>query len=263
MSLGHTVKSLEKLRDRIGRTLRELRIARHWSQAELAEKLGASQSTISDVEHGRRSLTAEQFLCVLALFNATPSQFAPEPSASLRSELQNNLARLGATHLQESEWVLPSERVEEVHDLIREVLVDPSPRLVTALAPVIVRNIDHINLARVDARLAELGLERRLRWLSANLHEAVQAELWRAPPRSWAARYRRAGVVLDEFLGRRSPSVEPRALTADILDAGIRSKKTLADVRAANSPISERWGIVTSLQPHDFVDALEAAHGDH
>lgn len=257
------MKELNNIRKSIGRTLRELRLERHWSQADLAEKLGVSQSRVSDVERGRRSLTAEQFLYVLTLFNATAKQFAPPAiTAGGETELRNTLARLGAAHLQETEWVLPSERVEQVHDLIREVLVDPSSRHVTALAPVIVRNIDHLNLSKIHARLADIGLGHRLGWLTDNLKEAVRSELWRSPPRDWIARYRRTGVFLDEFLGR-VPSTGAASSAPDILDTGIRSKKTLERVQEANSDISRRWGIVTSLQPQDFVDALEAAHGDH
>lgn len=254
------MKLLDKLRKSVGRTLRGLRQERRWSQQELAEKLGVSQSRISNIERGLGSLTAEQFLYVLTLFNATPRQFAPQVDASGEPELRNTLARLGASHLQESEWVLPSERVEDVHDVIREVLVAPSPRLVAALAPVIVRNIDHLNLSKIDARLADIGLERRLGWLIENLSEAIRAELWRAPPREWAVRYGRTGVLLDEFLSRRSPKAAAETQAPDVLDAGIRSKKTLEQVHDANSDISRRWGIVTSLQPQDFVDALEAAH---
>jgi transcriptional regulator with XRE-family HTH domain len=254
---------LEKIRKSIGRALRDLRLERRWSQGDLAEKLGVSQSRISDVERGRRSLTAEQLVYVLTLFNATVRQFAPDLPSGSQPELQNTLARLGAAHLQESEWVLPSERVEHVHDAIREILVDPSPRLVTGLAPVIVQNIDHLSLGKIYARLADLGLQRRLGWLTDNINEAVQAELWRSPPRSWVARYRRTNVLLQEFLTRSAAGTHADSGAVDILDTGIRSKKTLAEVQAANSSISQRWGIITSIQPQDFVDALEAAHGDH
>jgi hypothetical protein len=55
------------------------------------------------------------------------------------------------------------------------------------------------------------------------------------------------------------PQARPRA--PDILDSGIRSKQTLEEVTEQSSAISRRWGIVTSLQPESFVDALKEARG--
>lgn len=48
-------------------------------------------------------------------------------------------------------------------------------------------------------------------------------------------------------------------VSLDILDPSIRSKRTLNEVKASSSPISQRWGIVTSLQPEDFSRALRDA----
>lgn len=254
------MKSRDKNRESIGRTLRQLRVDRRWSQAQLAQRIGVSQSHLSDIERGQRSLTAEQFLDILRLFKVTARKFASEPAPSAETDIRGALARLGAVHLQENEWVLPSERLEEVHAVVREVLVSPSPRLVTALGPVIARNADQVNLSKVNARLAEIGLERRLGWLADNLKEAVHAQLWRTPPREWANRYRRTEVMLDAFLARHRAPADVHALSVDILDAGIRSKKTLDEVAAENSSISQRWGVVTSLQTQDFIDALEAVH---
>jgi hypothetical protein len=49
----------------------------------------------------------------------------------------------------------------------------------------------------------------------------------------------------------------------DLLDATIRSKRTLEEVRRASSEISQRWDIITSLQVEDFVQALKAARAGH
>src|SRR5262249_44243414 len=137
--------------------------SRRWTQKELAARLEFSQSRLSEVERGAGSFTAEQFLLLLKLFNVGASHFVigtGDPDL----ELQNALARLGATHLDESEDALPSERLEEVHAAIREALVSGAPRLVAALAPVLVRNAERLNLVKLYADLERTGLQRRLGW---------------------------------------------------------------------------------------------------
>jgi hypothetical protein len=65
------------------------------------------------------------------------------------------LARLGAFQLQESTDTLPSERLTDVGDVLREASVASEfPRLITALAPVLVSNIGHVNL-NGDRQVAE------------------------------------------------------------------------------------------------------------
>jgi hypothetical protein len=135
--------------------------------------------------------------------------------------------------LQERDDVLPAAHLEEASDAVRETLVVGSPRLLTALAPVLVRNADRVNLRRLDATLAELGLERRLGWLIENVVEAVTARHARRPDRE--------------------------TTTLDVLDPEIRSKRTRELVEASRSSISRRWGIVTGLQPADFSRALRSA----
>ena len=65
-------------------------------------------------------------------------------------------------------------------------------------------------------------------------------------------------VVLSAFLEFVGPAPD-RHRVPNVLDGGIRSKRTLEEVRAASSAISKRWGIVTVLQPEDFVEALRGA----
>src|SRR5690606_20715571 len=116
-----------------------------WTQAELSKQLQLSQSRLSEIERGAGSFTAEQLLLLLKLFNVTASDFVSERGdQDLR--IQNALARLGASHLQESVEVLPSEHLRDVHAVVREALVDGTPRIVTALAPVLVRNASRLHL---------------------------------------------------------------------------------------------------------------------
>jgi transcriptional regulator with XRE-family HTH domain len=153
---------------RIGEKVRDLRLARRWSQAELAKRLGLSQARLSEIERGAGSFTAEQFIELLGLFNVTVGHFAPADQPP-DAELQNALVRLGATHLFATNAV-PTDRVRDVNGAVRETLVEGSPRLVTALAPVLVSNSKEVNLRRIEGSLREVGLDNRLGW-------------WRTSPR--------------------------------------------------------------------------------
>jgi transcriptional regulator with XRE-family HTH domain len=253
--------ALDKERVALARKVRALRTARQWTQAELAVRLGLSQSRLSEIERGDGSFTAEQFLEILRLFNVTPNDFVPIDDAGDQA-LQNALARLGARHLRESSEVLPSERLREVDSLLREVLISAeSPRLVTALAPVLVQNLEHLKLTKLQARLAEAGLDARLSWLVENTLEAIRQDAATADKASKRL-YRRAEVVLGAYLARAQGAWQTNNAShaVDVLDPSIRSKKTLDDVLEGASPISRRWSIATSIQPEDFTEALRGAH---
>lgn len=257
--------SLEKLRQSVAHQVRHLRQNRKWSQAALAERLGLSQARLSEIERGDGSFSAEQFITLLGLFNVSVADFASQaPNVSVADELQNALARLGASHLLESPGVLPSERLDTAASVLRETLVlAKHPRLITGLAPVVVQNIDAINLHQVNAELAQVGLQRRLGWLVENITEAVERVGPKAP-RKLAANYRGASVILGNFLGLVYSELqtlpEDPKLGIDFLDSNIRSERTLGDVIATSSPISKRWRIATSIQANDFEAALRAAH---
>lgn len=237
-----------------------MRTDRHWNQRELANRLGLSQSRLSEIERGDGSFTAEQFVLLLQLFNTGVSQFVDE-KATTDSQLQNALVRLGAAHLRESDDVIPSERLDDVNRVVVEVLIDGSARLVTALAPVLVANTDHIGLRRIESDLVALGLENRLGWLVENVSDAIHDELSAQPAITWRRQYQRAAIQLTQFLESvsrrlRTNEAGDYQLPQDILDSSIRSRATLAKTKAARSRISERWNIITALDPEDFRQAL-------
>lgn len=252
-------KNLKQIQKSVTRRVRSLRTARHMTQKELAARLGLSQGRLSEIERGDGSFTAEQLLLMLQLFNVPASHFLP-PAHDQGAELQNALVRLGAAHLHEAADVLPTERLEDVADVVREALLTATPRHLTALAPVLVHNIDRVSLRKLRADLAEAGLDRRLGWLVDNTREAVRLELRGPLRRPVALRYRRAEVVLDAFLGFAGLPVDASVAPLDLLDTTIASPKTQREVAAAASSISKRWGIVTDLQLEDFAEALRAAH---
>jgi transcriptional regulator with XRE-family HTH domain len=244
----------------IGAKVRELRNARRLTQAQLAQALHVAQGRLSDLERGKASFTAEQFLTILRIFNVPASEFTPA-SGGVEAELQNALARLGARHLVEAEDLVPSERFREVHAVIREVLVDgSSPRMITALAPVLVEHADALNLAKLALELAPVGLERRLFWLAANAREALRRELKEKPTAARARKLRRADVLLAQLLD--APAARERKFAnIDVLDKTARSEETVRDLTLEGSTISKRWNIATALQADDFYDALRQANG--
>lgn len=255
-------------RARIGAAVRSLRRERAWTQAELAKELGLSQSRLSEIETGAGSFTAEQFLLILKLFNVPAGRFTDDaPDRS--SQLQNALARLGAHHLQESEDVLPGDDLDDPIRTVEEALCEGDPRLTTALAPVLVANVDRVRLAKIHQDLSRVGFERRLAWVCENTVQAIELELKNEVPLDWATAARRAAVVIGQFVDavtrarRSSGSASLEAIESDILDPSIRSDKTLKEVRKRESAISRKWRVDTALAPEDFAEALRAARAAH
>jgi transcriptional regulator with XRE-family HTH domain len=257
MGSAKATKKLDHLRRSIAAKVRALRTERAATQRELAEQLGMTQGRLSEIERGDGSFTAEQLLVLLRVFNVPVSHFAP-PARDTGATLQNALVRLGAAHLQAVADVTPSERLEEVGAVVREVLLAPSPRQVTALGPVLVLHVDPVMLRRLHAELAAIGLDHRLGWLLDNVLEAVRRLESLPRGRPLAKRCRRAEAVLDTFLEHARP-LGAVAAPADLLDLTIASAKTRAEAAQASSAISKRWGIVTDIQPDDFVEALRDA----
>ena len=144
---------------------------------------------------------------------------------------------------------------------MRETLIEGDPRFLTALAPVLVSNIDRISLSKLYLDLTKVGLERRLGWICENTLAALSLALRGDVPRSWAQRARRAEAVLGAFLDA-TPATGPvngKPPIVDALDRSIRSKKTLDQVKASSSDISRKWDIVSSLTAADFAESLRAA----
>jgi transcriptional regulator with XRE-family HTH domain len=244
----------------IGAKLRELRTRRSWTQHELADRLALSQTHVSHIERGDASLTAEQFLEALKLFNVPASEFVVDGPDDPMQELQNALARLGAPQLHVSDQRVPSERLSQAHDVAFETLVSGSPRLLAALAPMLVAQVDNLNVPRLSVELDRVSLRQRLYWVLENTIEAIQQESRSLTP-VLARRYRLASRRL--ALAMKLAHGYEQMLEAsfeDLLDSAIRSAQSITEIRRSSSAISKKWHIVTSLQPDDFAAALRASH---
>ncbi|MBV8761065.1 MAG: helix-turn-helix transcriptional regulator [Deltaproteobacteria bacterium] len=246
--------SQDTARARIASEVRALRQARGWTLTQLAEKLGRSPSRLSEIERGGGSFTAEQFLALLAIFNVPATHFTP-PTRDGTEQLQNALARLGATSLYENDSLTPSEQLRTAHQAIREALLEGSPRLVTALAPVLVANIDQINPAKLVGELVDVGYERRLGWVVDNTIAAINT----LPRSEREPRLQHARARLPQLADVLHKLRSTSNAAEDVLDRSIRTQRTLDQVRREASPISHEWKIVTAIQPDDFASALRAS----
>lgn len=245
-------QGLPQYRSRIAAKIRALRLERRWTQARFAALLGLSQNRLSEMERGEGSFSAEQLLAILATFNVPLDYFLPS-GASLEPQLQSALARLGAGHLREG-GVVPSERLSEPVETVAAALAAAlSPRQITGLAPVIVRQAEALNLGALRLKLSEAGFERRLGWL---LESTLAALLKTGPARlpEKDLRRRRAGLLLRNILAHWAPGRDKRAY--DILDRDILSEESVVQVLKELDPLARKWGVVTRIRTADFVEAL-------
>jgi transcriptional regulator with XRE-family HTH domain len=248
-------------RAQIAKKVGELRNARGLTQAELSKRLGLSQARLSQIERGGGSFSAEQFLEILRLFNVAPAAFG-EPTDE-GAELQNALARSGAPHLRENDRVLPSAALGSLPEIIAKTLLRAdSSRQLTALAPVLVHNVEDVRLSTVERELRDVGLVRRLGWVLENTVAAVRVELQNRLTHKTKQIYLRAELLIEshlEYMRDRAARESMDPLPWDPLDKSIRSRRTLDEVKASASAISEKWRIATKLQVEDFARALGAA----
>jgi len=254
------MSELETQRKHIAERVRELRRSRRWTQAELAKRLELSQSRLSEIETGHGSFTAEQLLRVLALFNVGVEEFV-ERRNDPQQELQNALARFGAKHLIESDRIVTTAAVTDLRDVVRDVLLDGSARLVTGLAPVLSAHARELNLEQLYVALERLGRGRRLAWVVDNTLEAVQ-KLSRVPgAKTWQLLRLNIEVPFKTFLVfvHHVERANPPPKSVDVLDATIRTEASRDAVRKSSSVIARRWNIVTALKVDDFVEALRGA----
>jgi len=250
-------KRLDKYRVIIGAKLRELRDSRLWTQAELGRRLDLSQTRLSNIERGTASLSAEQLLEVLRLFNVPITEFVTNQVGDPLLALQNTLARLGAGNLHVSDRVVPSERLARVNDVIVEALKSRSPRLITALAPVLVNNADALNVNKLSVDLDDFGLRRRLYWLIENTQEAIRID---SEGHRRSNNYIRASRRLESAMSFATGYEQMlEGMPEDNLDPSIRSGLTVDQVRRTSSEISKKWGVISSLQPEHFAAALRDA----
>ena len=240
--------SLEKRRVVVAARIRHLRIERGWTQQKLADELLISQSRLSELERGAGSFAAEQLLRVMTIFNVTIEHFVG--AAKIDDELQNALVRHGATHLRQAD-VVPGLHYEQLGDLVRAALDSGDARQITALAPVLVKNSNGL------AQVARSN-DHRVWWVLENIQVALeteQARVGRNLPLRMA--YARAAGVLDVTLR----ILAPRQITDEVLlDRDVRSAKTLELLKRDRSSISEKWRVLTMIQPGDFAEALSAAN---
>ncbi len=211
------------------------------------------------MERGLGSLTAEQFLEVLAYYNVPVSAFAHMPTDT-ESLLQNALARLGARHLHEVPDAVLDERYADPAFVIQETLLSAeSSRQLTALAPVLVEQIRRVNLLRLFQALRANGFGSRLGWLVENVEAAVAEYLKSVAFVQHGPRLGAAQGVLRLALEaiRSADSDRPAELRDVLLPTDQRGLRNLEAFQS--SAISKNWGIVTRLQPSDFQEALEAA----
>lgn len=256
-----------RYRKQISGVIKTQRLKRRMTQSELAKNIGISQSRLSELENGKGSFTAEHLLIVLQLFNLTVHDFI-QSKLSAKDRLQKAMVRLGATHLREDGETLPSENITHINDMVIETLLSPSStRFVTGLAPLIVKNNEHMNLNVIMRKLLDLGYEARLGWVIECTLESIKERLDGYLPKNVANLYRRAHIRLSQYhldpnellsvLNKKSVYLE------DFFDRDILSQKTVLQVKASRDTFAKKWHIITRITQQDFTHALiEAEKND-
>lgn len=132
---------IRELRNRIGRAVRKLREEKGISAKYLAKVLGVTQPTISRIESGTASLSAEN-LCFLAKsFNYPLSFFVGERSPLAHDNediIRAGLVQYGATHLKAKRAIDIKEHYRTYADFLNAALYEvDDARIAAALAATI------------------------------------------------------------------------------------------------------------------------------
>lgn len=157
---------LREFRARIGRAIRRLREEEGISAQYLAKVLRVTQPTISRIESGASSISAEKLCFLSKIFNRPVSFFVGEQSPIVYDQediLRAGLVQYGATHLKAKRTIDIKEHYKTYEDFLCAALYEVNdPRFAAAIATTIynqaakgsintlrlVTSIKHILLAR-------------------------------------------------------------------------------------------------------------------
>lgn len=151
---------IREFRSRIGRAIRALRDEERISAHKLAKILGVTQSTVSRIENGTTSISAER-LCFLArVFNRPLSYFIGEQSPLAYDEediLRAAAVHYGASHLKCKRIIDARLHYKTYADFLRAALNDISEsRFAAAVAATLYHQAAHggINHTRIITTVA-------------------------------------------------------------------------------------------------------------
>ena len=129
---------IRELRSRIGRAIRKLREEEGISAQYLAKVLGVTQPTISRIESGATSISAENLFFIAKSFNRPISFFVGEQSPTvhdIQDILRAGLVQYGATHLKSKRSIDAKQHWNTYADFLNEALNEVSdPRIAASVA---------------------------------------------------------------------------------------------------------------------------------
>ncbi len=100
----------------VGQKIRQIRKSRHLTQADLAARIGVTQSDLSRMENGEYKVGLDTLFRILQVFELSMSHFFEEPSAS--DAAGENAREAGVTAPFEDWAALPPETRREVNEFI-------------------------------------------------------------------------------------------------------------------------------------------------
>ncbi|EKD42142.1 MAG: hypothetical protein ACD_73C00311G0001, partial [uncultured bacterium] len=226
-------------RTQIAAWIKKIRHQQHLNQGEMASILGVSQAQFSKIERGQNSLTAEQFLILMAKFNGALTNFIP-PSASSDEEeaiLIRALSRFGAVGLlQNPETIIP-EKYDQISSIILDILtLYPKATLLAHLAPLIANHSNQINYSLIAAKLNErLGSENRWWWILDHTLQAIQNRLTQSiASRKKVLLYQRAALNIEskiKFREKITRLTTHFSTPEDLMDESLTSENKVAELK--------------------------------
>jgi len=91
---------LKSIREKVGTKIRQQRKKRDMETKVLASKIGLSQGSISNIEHGKQSVTAERLWQIAVALGYTPNDLLP-PVPDRFIEFEKNLRKMEDEEAQE------------------------------------------------------------------------------------------------------------------------------------------------------------------
>ncbi len=216
---------IRQLRSRIGKAVRKLREAEGISAQYLAKVIGVTQPTISRIESGATSISAEN-LCFLAKsFNRPLSFFIGEQNPITYDEtdiIRAGLVHYGASHLKAKKTIDVNNHYRTFEALLNDSLYEiDDPRIAAALATTIYNQAREgkINALKIVSQIKNKQLAKRLYSLLLLLEKALTST--KKPSRVKNRAHRQIETILSEL--------KERYTTISTTDIGVKGPNDIAN----------------------------------